>query len=63
MPEEEIVEEVLEYGYITARQLIHRLMDLHDLEDEIIIKDKDGNQLHNVTIVAKKSESLGSLFG
>jgi len=61
MPEEEKVDDILNHDFITARQLIIRLMGVKDLDSEIIIRDNEGKQLHNVHIVARAG--IGALFG
>jgi len=48
---------------ISARELIKLLLDLEDLDMEVFIKNKKGKRLHGVTIVAKKGQGIGALFG
>jgi hypothetical protein len=52
-----------EVDNISARELIKILLDLDDLDMEIIIKDKEGNRVHGVSIVTIENHRLGALFG
>jgi len=56
------VEEILMEEIVTVKELIIKLLEQNML-DEVIVKDKDGNRLHDVEIVAIQNEGLGALFG
>lgn len=64
MMKEQKITDNLKYDYITAKSLIKLLLDIEDLHAEIKIKDeKTGEYLHDISIVALKSQGLGSLIG
>ena len=46
----------------TVKEMIIMLLE-HNMDAEIIVKDKKGRQLHGVTIVVKENTGLGCLFG
>lgn len=48
---------------VTVRELIKILIDVYDIDEEIFIKDKEGIEIHPVTICSRKQEGLGCLFG
>lgn len=48
--------------FITVKDLINLLLE-HDMSWEVQLKDKEGNRLREVSIVAVKPEGLVSLFG
>jgi len=52
----------MEEKIITVKDLIIKLLE-HNMLDEVIVKDKDGNRLHEVDICATPNSGLGCLFG
>lgn len=47
---------------ITLRQLIKIMLD-KNLDEIIVITDKDGKELHDVCICSRKSQRISALFG
>lgn len=47
---------------ITVKELIIRLLDC-DMDNEIIIRDKQEKQLHGVSLNVKNEAGIGCLFG
>lgn len=47
---------------MTIRELIISLLKHENLNDEVILRDKDGNEIHDITICARDTR-LDALFG
>lgn len=45
-----------------VKELIQSLLEV-DLESEVILKDKEGNVVHDITLFAKKKEDYYVLLG
>lgn len=49
-------------GTVTVKDLITKLLE-HSMDYEVVIRDKKGKRLRNVSINSKEQEGFGVLFG